>query len=163
MNRLAIAAVLACLYAPLTLAQTEGDSKEQYELSQAVSEAGTSSIDLIRALELHLQKYPASQQRAPIEKALAKSSMETNDTARIIRYGEVALKQSSPPDPNDVMPMLDRVTRALVEKEDPAQAKRAIEYAKRYQGDVAAMRAKMEPPGHLTTGQWSEELDKMMA
>jgi thiol-disulfide isomerase/thioredoxin len=59
--------------------------------------------------------------------------------------------------------MLDRVTRALVDKSDPIQAKRAIDYAKRYESDVAALRTKMEPPGHLTAGQWSEELDKMMA
>jgi thiol-disulfide isomerase/thioredoxin len=173
MTRSVFAALFLCLFAQLTQAQAPeaattaitqtDDAKEQYELSQAVSEAGTSSIDLIRALELHLRKYPATKQRAAIEKALAKSSMETNDHARIIRYGEAALRQLTPPDANDVMPMLDRVTRALVEKSDPEQAKRAMEYAKRYRGDVTALRAKMEPPGHLTTGQWSEELDKMMA
>jgi thiol-disulfide isomerase/thioredoxin len=61
------------------------------------------------------------------------------------------------------MQMLDRVTRALVDKSDPERAKRAIGYAKRYQNDVTVLRAKMEPPGHLTPAQWSEELDKAMA
>jgi thiol-disulfide isomerase/thioredoxin len=140
-----------------------GDGKEQYELSQAVSEAGTSSIDLIRALELHLKKYPDSKQRAGIEKALVKSATETNDNARIILYGERVLQRESPPDEGEIMQMLDRVTRALVDKQDVEQAKRAIAYAKRYEDDVALLRMKMEPPGHLTPGLWSVELDKALA
>ena len=128
-----------------------------------MSEAGPSAIDRIRAFEQHLKKYPDSKQRALIEKELVKSATETNDNARIILYGEKVFQRESPPDQSDVMQMLDRVTRALVDKNDPEQAKRAIGYAKRYEGDVAALRAKMEPPGHLTPAQWSEELDKAMA
>ena len=89
--------------------------------------------------------------------------METNDNARIILYGERVLQRESPPDQGEVMQMLDRVTRALVDKSDPERAKRAIGYAKRYEDDVVILRAKMEPPGHLTPAQWSEELDKAMA
>jgi thiol-disulfide isomerase/thioredoxin len=157
--------LLASLLAAQTTANLDpaGDAKEQYELAQAVSEAGASSIDLIRALEIHLKKYPESKQRAAIEKALVKSATETNDNPRIILYGERVLERESPPDPGDVMQMLDRVTRALVDKSDPENAKRAIDYAKRYERDVAALRAKMDPPGHLTPPQWSEELDKMLA
>jgi thiol-disulfide isomerase/thioredoxin len=139
------------------------DAKEQYELSQAVSEAGASSIDRIRAFEQHLKKYPDSKQRPLIEKELVKSATELNDNVRIIIYGEKVLQRESPPDEGDSMQMLDRVTRALVDKSDPEQAKRAIGYAKRYESDVAALRVKMEPPGHLTPGQWSQELDKAMA
>ena len=141
----------------------EGDSKEQYDLSQAVSEAGASSVDRIRAFEQHLKKYPDSKQRALIEKELVKSATDLNDNARIILYGEKVLQRESPPDEGDTMQMLDRVTRALVDKNDPERAERAIGYAKRYENDVAALRMKMEPPGHLTSGQWSQELDKAMA
>jgi thiol-disulfide isomerase/thioredoxin len=160
---------LAILFNPSLHAQTtatinpEGDAKEQYELSQAVSEAGASSVDRIRAFEQHLQKYPDSKQRALIEKELVKSATDVNDNVRIILYGEKVLQRESPPDEGDTMQMLDRVTRALVDKSDPEQAKRAIGYAKRYESDVTALRAKMEPPGHLTPGQWSQELDKAMA
>jgi thiol-disulfide isomerase/thioredoxin len=140
-----------------------GDSKEQYELAQAVTEAGTSAIDLIRALEEHLKKYPDSNQRAVIEKALVKSATDLNDNARIILYGERVLQRGSPPDQSDVMEMLDHMARALVAESDSERAKRAIGYAKRYEDDVAALRAKMEPPGHLTPAQWSEELDKALA
>jgi len=96
--------------------------------------------------------------------------METNDNARIVLYGEEVLQRESPPDQGDAIQMLDRVTRALVEKTEPdpakrtiENAKRAIRYARRYENDVAVLRMKMDPPGHLTPGQWSEELDKMMA
>jgi thiol-disulfide isomerase/thioredoxin len=157
------------LFAPAVQAQTtaaldpEADSRAQFELSQAVSEAGTSSIDRIRAFEQHLKKYPESKQRALIEKELVKSATDTNDNARIILYGEKVLQREPQPDEGDVMQMLDRVTRALIDKSDPERAKRAIGYAKRYENDVAALRLKMEPPGHLTPVQWSEELDRAMA
>jgi thiol-disulfide isomerase/thioredoxin len=140
-----------------------GDAKEQAELTQAVGEAGASPIDVIRALEAHLAKYPESKQRPVIEKALAKAGMETNDNARIILYGEKVLARETPPDNSDTMGMLDRVIRSLIDKSDPAQAKQAIAFANRYESDVAALRTKMEPPGHLTPGQWSEELNKASA
>jgi len=157
------------LFASLLTAQTTvtldpaGDAQEQYALSQAVSEAGNSSIDRIRALELHLKKYPQSKQRAVIEKELVKAATDTNDNARIVLYGERVLQREPPPDEGDVMQMLDRVTRALVDNSQPEPAKRAVGYAKRYESDVVALRAKMEPPGHLSPAQWSEELDKAMA
>jgi thiol-disulfide isomerase/thioredoxin len=157
------------LFASLLTAQTTvtldpaGDAQEQYALSQSVSEAGTSSIDRIRALEQHLKRYPQSKQRAVIEKELVKAATDTNDNARIILYGERVLQRESPPDESDAMQMLDRVTRALVDSSEPEPAKRAVAYAKRYESDVVALRAKMDPPGHLTAAQWSEELDKAMA
>jgi thiol-disulfide isomerase/thioredoxin len=114
-------------------------------------------------LEQHLKKYPDSKQRALIEKELVKSATELNDNTRIILYGEKVLQREPAPDEGDVMQMLDRVTRALVDKNDPEQAKRALGYTKRYENDVALLRAKMEPPGHLTPAQWLEELDKAMA
>ncbi|MDP9055114.1 MAG: thioredoxin domain-containing protein [Acidobacteriota bacterium] len=140
------------------------DLKEQTDLAQAMNEAGSSSIELIRALELHLKKYPDSKQRPALEKVLAKSAMELNDSARIILYGEKVLARETPPDmQSDIPPLIDRVIRALVEREDVAQARKALVYAKRYEEDVAAARIKVEPPGHLTAGQWSQELDKALA
>src|ERR1700722_1384559 len=43
---------------------------EQAELDRAVGEAGSSPVDVIRALEKHLNKYPESKHRSAIEKAL---------------------------------------------------------------------------------------------
>src|SRR5580700_8294237 len=168
-RRMNVLRTILFLFAGLLPAQTTitldpaADAQEQYALSQAVSEAGTSSIDRIRALEQHLKKYPESKQRAPIEKELVKAATETNDNGRIILYGERVLRREPPPDEGEVMQMLDRVTRALVDKSDVENGRRAIAYAKRYEDDVAVLRMKMEPPGHLTPALWSEELDKAMA
>ncbi|HWF07572.1 MAG TPA: TlpA disulfide reductase family protein [Bryobacteraceae bacterium] len=154
-----------CLHAQSVVSlDPAGDIREQTELNQAVADAGGSSIDLIRLLEQHLGKYPASKQRAVIEKTIVKAAMETNDNARIIRYGQAVVNSEIPPDSNDTMIILDRVIRALVNNGDAEQAKQALSLANRYESDVAALRAKMAPPpGHLTPGQWSEELDKAMA
>ncbi len=163
------AILLASLAAVVLQAQTpappvaDATAKEQQELSEALGEAAGSQIDLIHALEQHLKKYPDTKRRAEIEKALAKAAMDTNDNARIVLWGEKVL-QAEPADgfAADDMQLLDRVTRALVDLNEPEHRKAALEYAKRYEADVAARRAQ-PPPGHLTAGQWSEELDRAMA
>jgi thiol-disulfide isomerase/thioredoxin len=140
--------------------------QEQYELAQAVNDAGTSAVDQIRALEAYLKKYPATKQRAAIEQSLSKAATDSNDNARIILYGEKLLQAAAAAKTKDDLTLLDRVTRELVESSDltndPAQARKARGYAKRYEADVVALRAE-NPPGHLTPGQWSDEVDRAMA
>src|ERR1700721_1771400 len=92
--------------------------QEQYELAQAANDAGTSSIDQIRALEAHLKKYPATKQRAAIEQNLYKAAADSNDSARIILYGEKLLRAAAAAKIKDDLTMLDRVIRALVESSD---------------------------------------------
>jgi thiol-disulfide isomerase/thioredoxin len=163
------AAVVLCLALASAFAQTApapvpaDDAQEQADLQQAVSEAGASAIDRIRALELHLKKYPATRQRAAIVEAIAKASMETGDNARIAQYGELVIFNTPPPDPNDKLVLLDRTIRALVDKPDVMRASRARALARRYEADVKMLRGTNEPQGHLTPLQWSEELDKAMA
>ena len=142
----------------------EAEAKEQAELQQAVGEAGASTVDRIRALELHLKKYPDTKQRAVIEEALAKAAMEANDNARIAEYGEKVIFNAFPPDSNETIILLDRLIRALVDKPDVQRASRARALVRRYETDVRVLRAKNEPPpGHMTAVLWSEELDKAMA
>ena len=142
----------------------EAEAKEQAELQQAVGEAGASTVDRIRALELHLKKYPDTKQRAVIEEALAKAAMESNDNARIAEYGEKVIFNAFPPDSNETIILLDRLIRALVDKPDVQRASRARALVRRYETDVRVLRAKNEPPpGHMTAVLWSEELDKAMA
>ncbi len=140
--------------------------QEQYELAQAVNDAGTSAVDQIRALEAHLKKFPASKQRAAIEQNLSKAAIDANDDARIILYGEKLLQAAAAAKTKDDVTLLDRVTRALLESSDRTndqeQARKALGYAKRYEADVVAMRAQ-SPPGHLTPGQWSDEVDRALA
>jgi thiol-disulfide isomerase/thioredoxin len=147
--------------AGLLWAQTAGEAeqKEQVELSQAISEAGPSPVDYIRALERHLEKYPDTKQRPLIEKALAKSAMDSNDHARIILYGERILKAEPQ---NDDLALIDRVTRALLDTDDAEAAKKALEYALRYRAEVEKMRSRAAE-GHMSEGQWAAEIDKAVA
>jgi thiol-disulfide isomerase/thioredoxin len=150
----------AALMALQAAAQTPPDPElqEQYELSQAVNDAGTSPIDMIRALEAHLKKYPATKQLARIDQTLAKSAMDLNDNPRIILYGEKVLRSGT----QDDLVLIDRLVRVLVGSTDPEQQKQALEFAKRYENDVIA-RGTQTPPGHLTAGQWSDEIDRARA
>jgi thiol-disulfide isomerase/thioredoxin len=130
---------------------------EQNDLTQAMGEAGNSAVDIIRALEQHLANYPATKQRLAIEQTLTKAAIETNDGPRVLLYGERLLAN-----PTNDLQLIDRVIRELVAKEDPASAKKALEYLKRYQAGVAAMRTQA-PPQHFTPGQWSEQTDRAAA
>jgi thiol-disulfide isomerase/thioredoxin len=151
------------LFAALLPAQQpESDAaaqKEQTELSAAIAEAGQSSIDFVHALERHLEKYPQTKQRAAIEKALAKSAMDSNDHARIILYGERVLKA----EPNsDDLALMDRVIRALLDTDDIEAAKKAFDYTGRYRAGVEKMRSRAAE-GHMSEGQWAAEIDKAVA
>ena len=155
------ALALIAAVAPIALAQApppDPDLQQQYELSLALNDAANSPIDLIRNLEAFLKKYPAYKQRRDVEQTLAKAAMDSNDNARIVLYGEKVLQNAT----KDDMTLIDHLTRALVDSSDPEQLKKSVEYAKRYEADVLALR-KQPPPGHLTAGQWSDEVSRALA
>src|SRR5579864_2856830 len=77
---------------------------EKRELAAELREAQTSPLDMIRALEAHLRKYPNTGMRSEIMPLLAKEAVEATDTRRIALYGVPALEAA----PNDVL-LLDRV------------------------------------------------------
>ena len=99
--------------------------EEQQSLMQALSDGQTSSMDTIRALEGHLAKFPKSMQRGEIEQALAKAALEAGDLDRLIKYGEPLLKLL----PDDIV-LLDRVSYALISKEEKSAADRGYKYAR---------------------------------
>jgi len=74
----------------------------------AVNE-GTSPVDLIRALEAHLARYPHTVQRAEVERTLAKAAIESNDVPRIAKYGE-SVAATSPDD----FQLLDRLAYSFL-------------------------------------------------
>jgi thiol-disulfide isomerase/thioredoxin len=126
---------------------------EEQDLSNALSEAGNSSVEFVRVLERHLQKYPESRHKAELERALVKAAIENRDEARIIQYGERVLSRES-----DDVQILDRVTRALLSSDDAARAERALKHARRYEEVVTAMRSR-KAPARGGAAQWNEELD----
>lgn len=123
----------------------------------AIAEAGTSTVDLIRALENHLARYPKTSRRPEIERALAKAAMETKDERRVILYGEKVLAR----DPNDIL-ILERVARALLTREDPASAERALDLAHRYKRQIQELRNE-KAPGRTPPATWREETDRGLA
>ena len=149
--------LLACVLSASLYAQTpEAALREQTDLNRAVGESQNSPVDLIRALEAHLVKYPESLNRAVIEKSLSQSAAQAGDSARIVLYGEKILAQA----PEDLQ-LLDRVMRELAERTDTESTTRAAAYAKRYQAGIALLRNQPQP--HVTPGQWSEQLDRATA
>ncbi|MBM3795496.1 MAG: TlpA family protein disulfide reductase [Acidobacteria bacterium] len=129
------APVLLLWLGAAALAQQAADpQKERTELQEALSETGSSQIDFIRVLEQHLRKYPASEQKAELHRALLKASMELKDRRRTLQYGEMALKA----DPTNIE-VLERVARYLLEDDDPARAKRALDYAHRLENLLRPM------------------------
>jgi thiol-disulfide isomerase/thioredoxin len=126
-------------------------------LRRAIGEAGNSPKDYIRVLEAHLAKYPNSEHRDEIERALAKSAMEDKDNARIIKYGTAVLAK----DGTDIQ-LLDRISRAYLTTEDQPSAAKALDYARRDESAIHALR-RQPPPGRIGAVQWNEELDQATA
>ncbi len=136
--------------------QTVSDAEEK-ELGKALAEAGNSSIDFIRALENHLAKYPNSPKKPEIERALVKASIDLKDERRIVLYGGWVLDHEAG-DPH----ILDRVTRALLSSDSKETSERALQYAKRYEEQMAALR-KQPPAGHFGAADWRMEIDRSVA
>jgi thiol-disulfide isomerase/thioredoxin len=100
--------------------------EEQTQLRQALSEAGNSPVEFTRALESHLKRYPQTPRKTEIERALAKSAIESNDAKRIIQYGERVISRDS----NDPM-LLEQVSRALLSEGAKPEAARAVAHLTR--------------------------------
>lgn len=112
------------LIAAVALFAQEPSTAEQESLSAALSDGDSSSIDMIRALEAHLARYPNTEQRSDIEQRLTMAALEASDWERVAKYGEPILKLV----PEDQI-LLDRISFALLQKNDPAAAERAYKYA----------------------------------
>ena len=66
--------VCCCAQNPPAPPASVDKSAEDQELSNALAEAGSSPIEFTRALERHLEKYPKTQRRGELERALVKAA-----------------------------------------------------------------------------------------
>lgn len=121
--RLAIWALLSAL-SGCVLGQPVS-TEEQQSLMQALNDGQTSPLDTIRALEVHISRYPQAALRGDVQQRLAKASLEAQDWDRLIKYGEPLLAVI----PDDVI-LLDRVSFALLTKTDRVAADRAYKYSR---------------------------------
>ena len=140
--------------AMLAGAQTSNSEAEQSDLRRAVGEAGSSPVEMTRALEAHLAKYPKSARRNDIELALLKASVDAKDNRRIALYGERVLAR----EPADV-PILESVARALLLLDDKANAEKALGYARRLEQGLDALE-KEKASSAREEGQKREEIDR---
>ncbi len=96
------------------------------ELQAAVNAAGGDRAALVRNLEDYLKRYPESQQRARIYRALVEASLQLRDNTRAADYSErlVALK------PDDMSMTLIAI-QLLEQGGDEAGVRRALSYCSR--------------------------------
>lgn len=127
---------------------------EEDELRQSMGEAGSSPLEVIRALERHLAKFPESKNRQEIERALVRASIDARDNTRILKYGEPYLKQ----DPNDLL-VLERISRILTTREDKASNERGLAYSITFEKGMRDLE-KQKPENGRITAQLRDDLDR---
>ncbi|MGC1619622.1 MAG: redoxin family protein, partial [Candidatus Acidiferrum sp.] len=99
---------------------------EAEDLQQAIDNSGNDRAALVRNLETFLQKYPESQQRPQIYRALVEACLQLRDSARATDYAErlVALA------PDDIS-MTVLAIQLLERNGDEAALRRAVNYSTR--------------------------------
>ena len=146
--------VLLAVLSSVCMAQ----GQEQADLERALSEAGASPLEYLRALEKHLQQYPNSARRPELERAATRAAIEARDDERIIEYGERVLARQA-----DDLQVLEQVTRALLAGGSKDNWERALKYARRYEELVRQMQkdnARAGAPSGPGASQWRNETDR---
>jgi len=146
--------VLLAACAGFCLAQ----GQEQADLEKALSEAGSSPLEYLRALEKHLEQYPDSTRRPELERAAVRAAIEARDDSRIVQYGERVLARQ----PDDLQ-ILEQVTRALLAGGSKDASERALKYARRYEELVRQMQkdnSRAAVPSGPGAAQWRNEIDR---
>ncbi len=135
----------------------QGQSAEVTSLQRALSEAGGSPLEFVRAIENHLKEYPSSPQRADLERALVKTAIDLNDDQLLVTYGESVLSR----DPNNVQ-VLEHVTTALLHQGDKAHAERALDHARHLADLIQAtyQNDKFEPGGGPAEVKRKDDYDR---
>ena len=147
-------AILGC---SLCFAQSEELSEaENKDLQATLGQTSNSPLDIARALEKHLKKYPKSPQKAEMERAIVKSAIEANDKQRIVLYGERALESNM-----DQPQILEKVAQALLESDDKAASERALKYGKKFE-EILRSLEKEGPSSRRNRAQLLEELDRAL-
>jgi thiol-disulfide isomerase/thioredoxin len=139
-------AVLFCaaLFSGSALAQERAvpSAEEQAALMKAVGEGQNSSVDMLRALEGFLAKYPNSVQKIELYRSLTRAAIDAKDDSRIVKYGVPALEASasdsagaSSADPL----LLDRVSRSLLALGGAEHAQQALKLARAFEDLISGM------------------------
>jgi thiol-disulfide isomerase/thioredoxin len=140
--------------------QNTVDAIEQRSLQQAVSEAGNSPVELLRALDRHLKQYPQAARRADLERAVLKTAIDLNDDGVTIEYGERVLGR----DPIN-RAFLEGVTTAVLRSGTNEQAGQALAHAQQLEQLIQAEYKddKFVPGGGREVAKRKDEFDRALA
>jgi thiol-disulfide isomerase/thioredoxin len=133
---------------------TSSADVENKELTEAITDANNSNVDILRALEGFLKKHPQSLQRHEIERLLARAAVEVKDDRRTVLYGERVLESS----PEDML-LLDRVARGLLALGGRENATASLKYS----GAFADYVRKLPPADGVDSARKQEERDRGLA
>jgi len=149
----------ALLLTAALLSSQDLTQTEQSSLQKALSEAGNSPVEFIRAIEDHLRKYPNSSHKADLEKGVVKTAIDLHDDARTIEYGERVLAREP-----DNIAILGSVSTALLRKGDKEDAKKALEHARHYEELIdAGAKNDTSPQSGRQEAKRKEDLDRNKA
>ncbi len=128
-------------------AAAQGPSESE-DLQQAIDNSGNDRVALVRNLEDFLKKYPESQQRPQIYRALVEATLQLRDSARASDYAErlVALE------PDDIS-MTVLAIQLLERNGDEAALRRAVNYCTRVLDSVRRNTAEDKSP-KVSKEQW---------
>jgi len=70
-------------FALASLGQNPEPQDEEDQLQQALSEAGPSPVEFIRAIENHLSRFPRTSRRPDLERAMVKAAMDALKELRL--------------------------------------------------------------------------------
>ena len=145
---------------PSAPAQSAMDAIEQRSLQQAIGEAGNSPVELARAIEHHLKRYPQTAQRTELERALLKTAIDLNDDRVTIEYGEKVLAR----DP-DNRTFLEGVTTAALRSGTKDDAEHALAHAQNLEQLIQAQYKddKFVPGGGREVAKRKDEFDRALA
>ena len=133
----------------------QSQQTDQDDLRTRLSEAGNSTPEFSRALEAHLKKFPASSQKAEVERTLFRAAIELKDNERVVKYGAAILAT----DPED-MQALEFTSRALLVSDSKEAATQALVFAKQFEKVLRNLEPK--PGAEPLRWQQRAELDQSM-
>jgi len=119
-------------------------AEEEAHLSRVLAEASTSTVDYLRALEKHLERFPKSNRREEIERTLAKAAIETRDDRRLLIYGPRVVDREG-----DSPELLERMAIVLLRTDDKAKSDRARDFARRLERAASAIQWKDGPTARV--------------
>ncbi len=140
--------------APARAQESGQPGGEAADLAKAIQESGNSPIDLTRALEAFLAKYPQSPQRGQIMGILARAAIDLKDDRRIVQYGEQALAAS----PGDML-ILDRVARSLLALGGKENAGTSLNFSRAFEQNIR----NAPPPAGADAGRRQDDRDRGLA